>query len=76
MAYDKKKSVEKAKIGSVEGVVAGLVATAVIGWLKQTMDMSPGLENSISLVAGAVVSAISVAATRYLQNWNKHRKDA
>jgi hypothetical protein len=77
MAYDAKISRSKAVTGSIDGAIAGVVITLVMGAIKISIkDMDANTENMIAGAVGVVVSALVVAAKRYIDNWMKHKDPA
>jgi CDP-diglyceride synthetase len=76
MAYESKISVAKGTIGAVDGALAAVVTTLVIGYIKmQIKDMDPNTENAIAALVGVAVSAVVVAVKKFTENWMKHKDD-
>lgn len=72
--YDSSISLNKGKIGAVDGTLAGAVTVLVVGLVKSMIkDMDQNMENVLALVVGTVVSAAIVAAKRYFDNWMKNK---
>lgn len=76
MAYDSKISVVKGTIGAVDGAIAAIITTLVVGYIKiQVKDMDQNTENAIAAIVGVAVSAAVVAVKKFTENWLKHKDD-
>lgn len=76
MAYDSKISVTKGTIGAVDGALAAIITTLVVGYIKmQIKDLDQNTENAIAALVGVVVSAAVVAVKKFTENWMKHKDD-
>lgn len=75
MAYDVKVSLNKGGNGAIDGLIVAVVAAAAIKFAKSMLgtDLDANTENAIAVGIGAVVSAVIVAAKRFVENWLKHR---
>lgn len=72
--YSRKISVKKGGAGAIDGTIAAIITALIISAAKHgPVALPEGAEGYIAAVVGLAVSAVVIAAKRYVGNWMKNK---